>query len=462
MQQVYAAVDLGAGSGRVMAGILEGQRIRLVEVHRFDNVPVVLDGHLHWDVDRLWQQVLTGLRMLLQRWPGATSIGIDTWAVDYGLLDRYGELLGPPYCYRDDRTEAVVPEVHAAITPERLYRITGLQFLPFNTVYQLAAEQRSERWARARSLLLLPDLLAHRLTGVAVAEVTNASTTGLLDATTRTWSDEVLAAVGVDRGLLPDLVEPGTTIGAVRPELGLPPVPVVAVGSHDTASAVVGVPAGEHFGYISSGTWSLVGVELDAPVLTEASRRANFTNEGGVDATVRYLRNVGGLWLLEQCRQEWGDTVGDLPELVAAAAELPSGGPLLDVDSADLIAPGDMVRRITAAAPGGLPDDPVTITRCILDSLADAYARTISQAEGLAGRVVETVHLVGGGAHNRLLCQLTADASRRPVVAGPTEATALGNVVVQARASGALTGGLPDLRRIVATSAASTRFEPLR
>lgn len=462
MHQVHAAVDLGAGSGRVMAGILDGTRIRLEEVHRFSNDPVTIDGHLHWDVERLWQEVLTGLRRLRQRWPEVASIGIDTWAVDYGLLDEDDQLIGAPYCYRDVRSEAAVPYVHASIDPQRLYRITGLQYLPFNTVYQLAAERSSDRWARARTVLLLPDLLAHRLTGRRVAEVTNASTTGLLDATTRTWSDEVLAALGIDRELLPELVEPGTIIGTVRDGLGLPAIPVVAVGSHDTASAVVGVPAGsDRFGYVSSGTWSLVGVELATPVLTEDSRTANFTNEGGVDATVRYLRNVGGLWLLEQCRQEWGPAAADLPALLAAAAEVAPGGPRFDVDSADLIAPGDMLRRIADAVPEGqLSDDPAAVTRCILDSLADVYARTILRAEELSGRVVDTVHVVGGGAQNRLLCQLTADACRRPVVAGPIEATALGNVVVQVRTSGALTGGLGDLRRVIAASAEITGYEP--
>ncbi|HIT76989.1 MAG TPA: rhamnulokinase [Candidatus Avipropionibacterium avicola] len=458
-EQVFAAVDIGASSGRVMAGIVSDTAkhgIELVEVHRFDNAPIELDGHLHWDVDRLWTQTLTGLRRLVERWPEVISIGIDTWAVDYGLLDADGALIGAPYSYRDSRTDEVIAAVHAAIPPQRLYEITGLQFLPFNTVYQLAAERRGPRWDRAACLLLLPDLLAERLTGQRVAEATNASTTGLLDATTGQWSAEVLAAIGVEESLLAPVIEPGTPIATVRPGLGLPAVPVVAVGSHDTASAVVGTPARtKNFAYVSSGTWSLVGQELAAPVLSEASRAANFTNEGGVDRTTRYLRNVGGLWLLEQCRQEWGQQWGgaatEIGELIEAAAALGPNGPTIDVDDPAFIAPGDMVARITAAVEASgrrAPADPAGITRCILDSLAQCYARTLAQAVELSGQPVEVVHIVGGGSQNALLCELTARATGLLVQAGPVEATALGNVAVQARTAGLVSGDLMDLRSL--------------
>ncbi|MGD7707926.1 rhamnulokinase [Microlunatus sp. Y2014] len=461
---VMAAVDIGASSGRVMAAGLVDDRIDLVEVHRFDNGPVAREGHLYWDIEMLITEVVAGLRRVVERWPEVISIGVDTWAVDYGLLDASGELIGRPYAYRDPRTEAVIDTVHAAISPERLYAITGLQHLPFNTVYQLTAEQAGPRWPIAARLALLPDLIVHRLTGRLVAEVTNASTTGLLDATSRRWSNEVLDAVGVPGDLLPELVEPGTTVGTVRPGLGLPPIPVVAVGSHDTASAVVGVPAADdHFGYVSSGTWSLVGVELPGPVLTEQSRAANFTNEGGVDRTVRLLRNVGGLWLLEQCREAWGDRAQALGDLLAAAGELPAGGPLVDVDATDLITPGRMPERIADAcrrtgqpAPAG----PVAITRCILDSLADAYARTLDRAAELSGRPISSVHVVGGGARNELLCRLTARATGREVLAGPVEATAFGNVLVQARTAGLAPDTLPALRRLLADSVQLTRHLP--
>lgn len=461
VEQVFAAVDLGASSGRVMAGIVSPEGIRLEEVHRFGNGPVHRDGHLHWDLETLWAETLTGLQLLVERWPQVRSIGIDTWAVDYGLVDAAGRLARDPYCYRDSRTDAVIDRVHTAIGRDRLYAVNGLQFLPFNTVYQLASEPDEVRHGD-RTMLLVPDLLAHRLTGARVAEITNASTTGLLDATTRTWSDEVRQAIDLDPAVLPPLVEPGTTIGTVQPGLGLPAVPVVAVGSHDTASAVVGVPGvGEHWAYVSSGTWSLVGVELPAPVLSDASREANFTNEGGVDGTVRYLRNVGGLWLLEQCRAEWGSGAPGLSELITAAGNLAPGGPTVDVDDPEFIAPGSMPARITAAVERSgrsLPSDPVVITRCILDSLALAYARTIDRAAALTGRTIEVVHIVGGGAQNAVLCQLTADATGRDVLAGPVEATALGNIAIQARAAGAAPADLAGVRALIARSARITRY----
>ena len=461
---VFGAVDIGASSGRVIAGIVTDEGIELVEVHRFGNATVEVDGSLHWDIDSIMTEVVTGLRRLVECYPDVISVGVDTWAVDYGLLDADGTLLGDPYAYRDPRTEAVVDAVHARVDVEALYTVAGLQFLPFNTIYQLVAEQNGPRWAVAATLLLIPDLIVQRLTGVRIAEITNASTTGLLDARTRAWSTVVLAALDIPADLLPELVEPGTVVGPVRADLGLPDSMVVTtVGSHDTASAVVGVPATTaDWAYVSSGTWSLVGVELDQPVLTDASREANFTNEGGVDGTVRYLRNVGGLWLLEQCREVWR-TDGDLETLLAAAAELPAGGPVIDVDSSELIAPGDMPARIAAAIQrtGAEPsDDPAMMTRCILDSLASAYALTLRRAAELSGRPVEVVHVVGGGAQNRLLCQLTADATGLEVVAGPVEGTALGNVLVQARAHGVLSGDLPALRRRLADSVELIRYAP--
>lgn len=466
---VFGAVDIGASSGRVIAGIVGPDRIELVEVHRFGNGAIGVDGSLFWPIESIMNEVITGLRRLVERFPAVISIGIDTWAVDYGLLDADGALIGDPYAYRDSRTDAVVARVHEQIDFDQLYAVNGLQLLPFNTIYQLAAEQDGSRWSRAATLLLIPDLIIQRLTGVAVAEITNASTTGLLDATRRTWSSAVLAAVSIPDDLLPPLVEPGQVIGPVLADHGLPEgLVVTTVGSHDTASAVVGVPAsGDAWAYVSSGTWSLVGVELDAPVLTDASREANFTNEGGVDATIRYLRNVGGLWLLEQCREQWSADGDDrsLSDLLAAAGDLEAGGPVIDVDDAGFIAPGDMPARVVAATrtlDAPITNDPVQITRCILDSLAAAYARTIDRASELSGRAVDTVHVVGGGAQNALLCQLTADATGRDVVAGPVEATALGNVLVQARAHGVFDGDLADLRLRLAGSVELTTYAPSR
>jgi rhamnulokinase len=357
----------------------------------------------------------------------------------------------------------VIDDVHAKVDRARLYGVTGLQFLPFNTLYQLAAEPALD----GRRALLVPDLLGYWLTGRQVAEETNASTTGLLDARTGGWSTPLVEALGLPPGLLPDVIAAGAVLApltaAVSADIGVDyALPVTTVGSHDTASAVVGVPADNpRFGYISCGTWGLVGVELDAPVLTEDSRKANFTNERGVDGTIRYLRNVMGLWLLSESMRTW-DLRGrgvDLGDVLAAAAVLPAGGPRVDPNDPVFLPPGDMPERIAAAA--GLRDpEPAVVVRCILDSLAVAFAEAVSDAERLSGQPVEVVHLVGGGSQNALLCQLTADAVGRPVVAGPVEATALGNVLVQARTHGVLSGGLAALRGRVRAASHLHRYEP--
>jgi rhamnulokinase len=459
-----AAVDLGASSGRVMAFDIAPGQASFTEIHRFPNGPVRLGDTLHWDVLGLYRGVLDGLRAA---GPRLDAVGIDSWAVDHGLLDATGALLGNPVHYRDRRTDGVPHAVHARVPAAELYRVTGLQVLPFNTVYQLAAARGTPQMEAARRMLLIPDLLAHWLTGAQVSEVTNASTTGLLDARTRTWAAELTARLDVSDGLLTPLVEPGTVVGALREhvlaETGLTgPVPVVAVGSHDTASAVVGVPAAtRNFAYVATGTWSLVGVELDAPVLTEASRAANFSNELGVDGTVRYLRNVMGLWLLQECLREWGDP--DLTALLDAAAAEPALAAVVDAGDPAFIPPGDMPARIRdACARTGQPPPSTraAIVRCVVDSLALAHQRAVRQAADLSGRQVDVVHVVGGGARNRLLCQLTADACGLPVVAGPVEAAAYGNALVQARALGALSGGLPELRAVVRSSTELVRYEP--
>jgi rhamnulokinase len=456
----FAAVDLGASSGRVMAARVGPEQLDLREVHRFPNRPVRTGDTLHWDVLALYGGVLDGLRAAGREGGRLDGVGIDSWAVDYGLLDSDGELLGNPVHYRDSRHEAAVPAVHAAVGREELYRVTGLQHLPFNTVFQLAAARGTAQLGAARQLLLIPDLLAHWLTGVVGAEVTNASTTGLLDATSREWSWEIVDRLGLERGLFPPLRQPGERLGeltdAVLAETGLAgPVPVTAVGSHDTASAVVGVPAAaDTFAYISCGTWSLVGVELDKPVLTDDSREAGFTNELGVDGTVRYLHNVMGLWLLQESQRTWAEAglPADLPDLLAAATHVPAFTAVVDADDPRFLPPGDMPARIAAActATGQTPPQSQAETvRCILDSLALAYRRTVRAASRLSGRDPEVVHLVGGGARNQLLCQLTADACGLPVLAGPVEAAALGNALVQARAAGVVGGGLAELRALL-------------
>jgi rhamnulokinase len=468
---VFAAIDIGASSGRVVAGLVSGNAITIEVVHRFTNGMHARDGHLRWNLSGLYAEVLVGLSVLADRYDDVVSIGIDTWAVDYGLLDGDGALLAEPIAYRDDRTDAVISEVDRSISRKRQYEISGLQFLPFNTIFQLAAEQRGELWPRAEHAVLLPDLLAYWLTGELRTEITNASTTGLLDARDRSWSAEAFDALGLPHDLFPPLIEPGAAIGLITADVaertGLPrSTAVVAVGSHDTASAVVAVPAADRdIAYVSSGTWSLVGVELDRPVITDDSRVANFTNEGGVDARVRFLRNVGGLWLLQESLREWsahGHDV-DLPSLLVRAAEQPEGGPVIDVDDDSFIAPDDMPARIQRACEGSgqaVPHDQAAIVRCILDSLAEAYARTVAQAEQLTDRTVRTIHVVGGGSQNDLLCRLTADRAGRSVLAGPAEATALGNVVVQARTAGAVDGSLEDLRAGLQNQLELRRYEP--
>ena len=468
-----AAVDLGASSGRVILGRVADGRVALEEVHRFPNEPVQLDDGLHWDALRLHHEILTGLRRAARAAPDLRSIGIDTWGVDVGMLDEAGALVGNPVHHRDPRNLPAVERVHARVPQAELYARTGLQFMSINTLYQLEAARVTPSFAIVRRVLPLPDLLGYWLTGVVVAERTHASTTGLLDPRTGDWDNELVARLGFDPALLPRLADPGTVRGpvlsSVRTATGLPVGCVVTlVGSHDTASAVVGMPAtSADVAYISSGTWSLVGVETDAPILSEASRQANFTNEGGVDGTIRFLRNVTGLWLLQESLRTW-ERAGSpeaLPPLIEAAAALPTGGPVFDPQDPSFLPPGDMPARITAwleAAGRPIPADRPGLVRCILDSLAAEYARTIDDAARLAGRSIEVIHVVGGGSQNALLCQLTADATGRAVVAGPVEATAIGNILVQARALGLVHGGLDELRAIVRASEHLQRYEPAR
>jgi rhamnulokinase len=469
--EVFAAVDLGASSGRVMLGHVDPGNIELVEVNRFANLPVRVAGSLHWDVLAIYRGVLDGLRAGGREAGALASVGIDSWAIDYGLLDSTGALLGNPFHYRDNRTDGVASDVLARVPAEQLYEITGLQLLPFSTLFQLAAAHGTPTLEAARTLLLIPDLISYWLTGEIGAEATNASTTQLYDARTGDWSGAVLDAMGIPRSLLPTLRQPGDPAGqltaGVLTDTGLTgPIPVTAIGSHDTASAVVAVPAdGDRFAYISCGTGSLVGLELEAPVLTEAARSANFTNEAGVDGTVRFLRNVMGLWLLQESLRTWNDhgLPADLETLLHAAAMAAPFGALIDPDDPHFLAPGDMPARIATYCEqtGQLPPQSQAQTvRCIVDSLALAYRATIESAQQLSGRSVETVHLVGGGVRNELLCQLTADACALPVLAGPVEAAALGNVLVQARAHGAISGGLAELRGVVRTSSRLISYQP--
>ncbi|MBT2503557.1 rhamnulokinase family protein [Curtobacterium sp. ISL-83] len=467
-----AAVDLGATSGRVIVGHVSPDGVRMEHVARFPNGPVTLHegdrSALHWDVVELYRQVVAGLRDAFRQGSDIASIGIDSWAVDYGLL-RDGRLLGLPYHYRDERHEHGVPIVRDRIDARALYARNGLQHLPFNTLFQFAADPSV---ALADRALLIPDLLGYWLTGVVAAERTNASTTGVLSPTTRGWDPFLGAVSRLPSGLLPALRDPGDRLGpllpAVADAVGGRSV-VTLVGSHDTASAVVAVPATDpDFAYISSGTWSLVGVELDAPVLTDAARRANCTNEGGVDGRVRFLKNVSGLWLLSESVRTWerAGTGIDLEALLTAAAAVTAPVPVFDVADESFTPPGDMPARIAAwCTAHGLsaPASPAEFVRSILESLARAYASTLATIGEVTGKDIRVVHIVGGGSQNRLLCQLTADRTGLPVLAGPVEATALGNVLVQARSAGlaGLAGcSLEELRSIVARTVEPTRYLP--
>lgn len=465
----FLAVDLGAESGRVLSGVFDGERVSLSENHRFPNTPVRLPDGLLWDALRLFREVQDGLARAARDAAGQPlGLGIDSWAVDYGLLDRTGALLGNPFHYRDPRTDGMMERAFAVAPRAELYATTGIQFLPFNTLYQLLAMRDSPQLEAAHTLLMIPDLLSYWLCGEQRGEHTNASTTQLYDAAARGWSSELIERVGLPGRIFPQLVEPGTELGpllpAVADEVGVR-LPVTAVASHDTASAVVGVPAeGDDFAYISSGTWSLVGVETARPVLTPEAMEANFTNEGGYGGTNRFLKNVMGLWLLQECRRTWARQGRELgyDELAAAAEAAPPFRVLLDPDHPSFLPPGDMPERIraycreTGQAP---PEAPGEYARCIFESLALKYRWVLERAGQLSGQPIAEVHVVGGGANNALLCRLTAEATGLPVLAGPVEATALGNVLVQA-ASRRMVGDLAQIRRVVRASTELREYEP--
>ena len=543
MMATVVAIDLGASSGRVLRGVFDGERLTLEECSRFPNGPVALPGPAsaggagagkpggagadgserseaeagvayEWDILALWRGILDGLREASLR-GSLDAIGIDTWAVDYGLLDEDGRLIGNPASYRSARCGLGASEVLDRWDASWLYARNGLQFQPFNTLFQRVADRREARADCARTALLIPDLLAYWLTGQARSELTNASTTGLVNAALRDWDPEIQIRLRDDFGvehIFPPLISPGEVIGEARVE-GLDlrtstgeRTPVVAVGSHDTASAVAGVPARTgSFAYISSGTWSLVGTELSAPVLSDEARAANFTNELGVDGTVRFLANIMGMWVQQECLREWaalGDEASgasgrvDWPLLDAQTEAAQPARYLLDMSSPELMAPGGMVERVRSLwfpgpgassaassddsssaddssssdeagagsgdqqASGVDPTERATVLRAITDSLALAYRRAIRRTSELSGTRPEAIHLVGGGSKNRLLAQETADATGIPVIVGPVEATALGNMLVSLRAIGAASGTLMDLRAISQASSVLETYEP--
>jgi rhamnulokinase len=453
-----------------MLGHLGPDQLSVEAVHRFPNDPVRIPDGLHWNILELYRNILVGLRKAVGAQPDLLGVGICSWAVDYGLVSG-DRLINNPFHYRDERTAMGVDLVHRIADHATLYAANGLQFQPFNSIYQLAVDHEAGVIDDTTRMLMLPDLLGFWLTGEQVVERTNASTTGLLDVGSGTWNATLIDKLSLPRSLFPFLVDPGTRIGALRDEVAAEvgataALEVIAVGSHDTASAVVGVPMTEPgAAYVSSGTWSLVGLELDRPVLTEASREANFTNEGGVDGKIRYLRNVMGMWLLSESIRTWereGQSV-ELTTLLAQAAAIRTPVPLFDANHPSLLPPGDMPKRITtlcAEAGATAPDSPAVFARSILESLAEAYAAAITDAERLSGQKINTVHIVGGGSQNTLLCQLTANRTGRRVLAGPVEATAIGNVLIQGRAAGLVQGELSDLRALVARAFPPAEYQP--
>jgi len=443
----FVAVDLGATSGRVVNARIDRDAIELDLVRRFPTVAVAgPHGDLTWDFDALLNDVTAGISEAASR-ARAESVAVDSWAIDYGLVDQEWRRTGRVHAYRSARTDGVMDDVCARIGRDRIYGITGIQFLAFNTAYQLVAARETPEYAGAHRLLMLPDLVNHELCGSTTNDITNASTTQLLDIGTRSWSDELVADLGLRRDLLPELHEPGAVLGTV---MGVDPavdgMRVIAAASHDTASAVVGVPLRpDRRGiYISCGTWSLVGCEVASPITTSEALAANVTNELGVAGTVRLLKNVTGLWLLEECRRTWAaqGRATDTADLVTAAAALPGGRSVIDPDDPRFATPGDMPARLgeyCRQTGQPVPTSPAELTRTILDSLALTWRTTVATIERVAGFEAEVIHLVGGGSSIPLLRELCASACGRPVLAGPAEATVVGNAIVQAIAGGTLT-----------------------
>jgi rhamnulokinase len=470
----HLAIDLGAGSGRAMLGQIGEDGLVLEEVHRFSYPPSASTGRLRWPFDRILDGIKDGLRRAhaaaLRRGGALSTVGVDSWGVDYGLLDAGGRLLEDPVCYRDHRTDGAIERVLRKVPRAEIYQRTGIQFLQFNTLFQLHEHVRGGLPAGARRLLMVPDLCHHALCGAAVAEYTNASTTQLLDVRTRRWADDLFSRLALPRELMAEPAPPGTPLGELRPalqkELGLEPTKILAPATHDTASAVAGCPLAPGWAYVSSGTWSLVGVELASPLVNEEVARANFTNEGGVSGTVRFLKNVMGLWILESCRHEWEERLlsADLEELLAAAGAIERPPGFVYPDHPRFFNPASMTREIQAALSESgqkVPDDPVRLTRVVLDSLALRYSSVVGTIERLTGASVPGIHIVGGGGLNEYLNQATADASGKPVLAGPVEATATGNVLVQALACGSL-ASIEEGRRWVRDATRPRCYEPRR
>lgn len=468
----YLAIDLGAESGRAILATLDGQQLSLTDIHRFPNGPVRLPDGLHWDILRLWSEIKTALHMAThQQHAQLAGIGIDTWGVDYGLLDRSGALIGNPYHYRDSRTDGMVEAAFKRLPREKIFDLTGIQFMQLNTLYQLFSMvvQQSPALQIAETFLTTPDLLNYWLSGRKVCEFTMATTTQCYDPRRCEWSQPLLQALGIPSHIFPEVVQPGTVLGTVLSEIseetGCGQVPVIAPACHDTGSAVAAVPAeAPHFAWISSGTWSIMGAEASDPIVNAQSLKYNFTNEGGVNGTWRFSKNIMGLWLVQECRRTWARGGEELSyaEITQLAAEAEPFRAIIDVDADEFFQPGNMPARIQkycARTGQPVPETKGAIVRCALESLALKYRWTLDRLEEMLGYRLEPIHIIGGGTQNRLLNQLTADATNRSVVAGPIEATAIGNVLMQAVALGHLKS-LDEARAVVRHSFKPETYEP--
>ncbi len=468
----YIAVDLGAESGRVMLGIVSAEKIRLDEIHRFTNGPVEQNGSLRWFFSRIMSDVKTGIGKAFKESGDIAGIGVDSWGVDFGLLDDKGNLIENPYHYRDSRTNGIIEKACEFLPKRDIYEHTGIQFMQFNTVYQLLSMRLSGSpvLAKAKLLIFMADLVSCFLSGKPYAEYTLASTSQLMDMRTGKWSREIFQKLNLPIDIMPQIVSPGTIIGTltnnIAKEIGCPQIPVIASASHDTACAVAAVPADENstWAYLSSGTWSLIGVETPNAIINDKTFEYPFTNEGGVDGTIRLLKNIMGLWLLQECKKYWQKEGSDLSydQLTALAAKAKPASASIDVDDSCFLAPGNMPARINHYLTNtrqNTIDDKGLITRTILENLARKYAETIKKLEDVTDSSIDRLHVVGGGSQNALLNQLTADATGKIVTAGPVEATALGNILMQAKATG-LIASLSQARALVSRSFVPSEFRP--
>lgn len=459
-RRTVLAVDLGAESGRVMAVHFDGTRFELEELHRFANPVTSVRGTLHWDILHLWRNIQEGIEKGKAFQPA--SIGVDTWAIDFGLLDAQGNLLANPVMYRDARTDGMMEETYARVPRREVFEQTGIQMMQINTLYQMMSlvKSKSPLLETAATFLTIPDLLNYWLTGAKVCEFSNATTTQMFNPRAGTWAVDMLEKLGIPTRILPEIVPPGTKLGAYEG------IPVIAPAVHDTGSAVAGVPAiVENYAYISSGTWSLVGQEVPRAIINDAAYAANVTNEGGVENTYRLLKNVMGLWILQQCRAVWANEgyIYNYADLVTLASEAPPLDVLIDVDDARFLPAGDHPAHIRAwCIEHGVnpPETHGAVVRCVLESLALKYRAVLDNLVQISGQAVETIQIVGGGAHNHLLNQLTADATGIPVVAGPAEATVLGNAAVQLIALGELRD-IAEARQIIARMDGMQHYQPV-